>query len=371
MNIETTTTDHSDSFNGAKPITHAEYTVGWVCALASELIAAIAMLQTEHPNLETPATDQNTYTLGSIGKHNIVIACLPKGLTGNNSAATVATQMINTFPNIKFGLMVGTGSGIPPKVRLGDVVVSTPIEAYPGVVQWGLGRATENGFQRTGALNKPPRSLLTALTKVEAAHAMYGSMIPEYLEELKKKYPKLAPRYLRSESLKDISFKSNCRHISKSIALAEGLADPDEDEDEEDEEDNCRFCDKTKVFKRDGREMQVHFGLIASGDQIINDAKIRNQLNKELGGKVLCVETEAAGLSTGFPCLIIRGIRDYADAHQTKYWQEHAAAVAAAFARELLGYVQPSEVDRERPVKDILLQRQCQPLHQILSTNNF
>jgi nucleoside phosphorylase len=70
--------------------------------------------------------------------------------------------------------------------------------------------------------------------------------------------------------------------------------------------------------------------------------------------KVLCVEMEAAGLMDNFPCIVIRGICDYADSHKNKAWQEHAAAVAAAFAKELLGYVQPQEVNGEEAIKDVL-----------------
>lgn len=102
--------------------------------------------------------------------------------------------------------------------------------------------------------------------------------------------------------------------------------------------------------------MRVHYGLIASGNQVIKDATFRDRLDEEFGGYVLCVEMEAAGLMNNFPCIVIRGICDYADSHKNKDWQEHAAAVAAAFAKELLQYVQPSEVVEERPVKDILEQ---------------
>lgn len=107
-------------------------------------------------------------------------------------------------------------------------------------------------------------------------------------------------------------------------------------------------------MKRKSREMYVHYGLIASGNKIIKDATFRDKLNKDLGGSVLCVEMEAAGLMDNFPCIVIRGICDYADSHKNKDWQEYAAAVAAAFAKELLGYVQPSNVEGERAAKDIL-----------------
>jgi hypothetical protein len=51
---------------------------------------------------------------------------------------------------------------------------------------------------------------------------------------------------------------------------------------------------------------------------------------------ILCVEMEAAGLMDAFPCLVIRGICDYADSHKNKQWQPFAAAVAAGYAKELL-----------------------------------
>ncbi len=100
--------------------------------------------------------------------------------------------------------------------------------------------------------------------------------------------------------------------------------------------------------------MRIHYGLIASGNQVIKDAGFRDRLNQDLGRNVLCVEMEAAGLMDGFPCIVIRGICDYADSHKNKEWQEYAAAVAAAFAKELLEYVQPSDVDGEVTAKDVL-----------------
>ena len=50
-----------------------------------------------------------------------------------------------------------------------------------------------------------------------------------------------------------------------------------------------------------------------------------------------------------FPCLVIRGICDYADSHKNKQWQGYAAAAAAAYAKELLSVIQPNQVE-ETPV---------------------
>ena len=58
-----------------------EYTVGWICALPIELAAAQEMLDAEHEDLEQDEHDNNLYSLGRIREHNVVIVCLPGGLT--------------------------------------------------------------------------------------------------------------------------------------------------------------------------------------------------------------------------------------------------------------------------------------------------
>ena len=56
---------------------------------------------------------------------------------------------------------------------------------------------------------------------------------------------------------------------------------------------------------------------------------------------MLCFEMEAAGRMNNFPCLMVRGVCDYADAHKNKRWQPYAAAIAAAYAKELLSIIPP------------------------------
>src|SRR5271154_856157 len=129
-------------------LSHQDYTVGWICALPAELAAAMAMLDEEHPPLSQSADDDNVYTLGRIGEHNVVIACFPAGQMGNNSAATVATHMRHSFGATRFGLMVGIGGGVPSEdhdIRLGDVVVSKPGKHNGGVVQYDTGRTIAEG----------------------------------------------------------------------------------------------------------------------------------------------------------------------------------------------------------------------------------
>jgi hypothetical protein len=56
-----------------KKLIHEDYTVGWICPLEVEQIAAMEMLDEEHERLPQLATDHNVYNLGSIAGHNVVI----------------------------------------------------------------------------------------------------------------------------------------------------------------------------------------------------------------------------------------------------------------------------------------------------------
>lgn len=107
-----------------------QFTVGWICALPIEAAAAWTMLdKTYQPVHRGNPQDTNSYMLGRIGGHNVVIASLPSGSNGITSTATMTVNMLSSFPNIRFGLLVGIGGGSSSKkhdIRLGDVVVSRP-----------------------------------------------------------------------------------------------------------------------------------------------------------------------------------------------------------------------------------------------------
>jgi nucleoside phosphorylase len=318
--------------------THDDYTIGWVCALSKEMTAARSMLDDEHSDLPLPSSDHNTYCLGCIGIHNVVIACLPKGEIGTTSAATVATQMSSTFTSIRFGLMVGVGGGVPSKsndIRLGDVVVSTPTDQHGGVIQWDFGKTTKGGrFERTGALNRPPAVLMTALAKLEATHEMEDSKVSKYLSDMVAKYPKLSSKFTRQASIDDVLFEAKYDHVDNNAT--------------------CGTCDTNRIVPRTPRDaVAIHYGLIASGNQVMKYGAKRDEISKDLGG-VLCFEMEAAGLMNQFPCITIRGICDYADSHKNKQWQEYAAATAAAFTKELLDTIPANQVLTTRKADEVI-----------------
>lgn len=104
---------------------------------------------------------------------------------------------------------------------------------------------------------------------------------------------------------------------------------------------------------RDREEVVVHYGTIASGNQVMRSAAERDRVSTELGG-VLCFEMEAAGLMNSFPCLVVRGICDYADSHKDKRWQPYAAAMAAAYAKEVLSVIPLAQVAASRTAEEAI-----------------
>ncbi|KAN0076607.1 hypothetical protein V8E54_006749 [Elaphomyces granulatus] len=308
-------------------MTHEDYTVTWICALPLEAAAAKAILDKTHLQLSQSAADDNAYMLGEISGHNIVIACLPSGVYGTVSAATVAANMRTTFPSIRFGLMVGIGGGVPSTnddIRLGDVVVSKPTGVLGGVVQYDYGKTVASGvFQQTGMMNQPPQVLLNTIARLHADEILGNNRsIVEVISNVLNTNVQTKSRSL----------------FSRPADEHDRLFNPAYDHPQSD--DTCINCDKRQLIHRHPRtsnEPRIHYGLIASGNQVMKHGKTRDQLGKEYG--MLCFEMEAAGLMNQLPCLVIRGICDYSDSHKNKDWQGYAALAAAAYARILLSGV--------------------------------
>lgn len=306
-------------------LTHDDYTIAWICALPLEAAAARAMLEKTHDPLPTPSSDSNAYTLGEVNGHHIVITYLPAGVIGKVSAATVVSRMRSTFPRLQSGLMVGIGGGVPGKnndIRLGDVVVSKPVGKHSGVIQYDYGKTLQGGLlELTGSLNKPPHAFLTCMSQLEAKQMIEGKNNLDYIvQDALERHPSMKENFSLPEQDTDLLFDSSYHHAVKG--------------------DTCDKCDQDKLVKRQPRKTRaprIHYGLIASGDQVMKDSETRDLLAERHG--ILCFEMEAAGLMDGLPSLAIRGICDYCDSHKQKGWQGYAAVAAAAYAKLLLSVV--------------------------------
>jgi hypothetical protein len=103
-------------------------------------------------------------------------------MAGNCFAATVVAQLRNTYPRLRFGLLVGIDGGVPTKtdegpIRLGHVVVSQPVGQHSGAVQYDHGKAEANTFVRKGYLSPPPHVLLNAALEAQV-HRLDMSIDP-------------------------------------------------------------------------------------------------------------------------------------------------------------------------------------------------
>jgi nucleoside phosphorylase len=211
---------------------------------------------------------------------------------------------------------VGIGGGVPSSendIRLGDVVVSHPNGAHPAVVQYDMGKILENGeFERTGRLQEPPRLLMTAISNLKANPNPEANSLRRFLKEIGEE----RPAYQFPGRDADILFAIGSLHRTTDY--------------------DCYKC-KGELIDRPMRvsdEPEIFYGPIGSGNQVMKSAERRDCLQAR--HKILCFEMEAAGVMNLIPCLVIRGICDYADSHKNKVWQQYAAAAAASYAKLLL-----------------------------------
>ncbi|KAL0258664.1 hypothetical protein SLS55_006163 [Diplodia seriata] len=323
-----------------------EYTVGIITALPHERAAVIGMLDEKHDrpaNYTQDKHDHNVYAWGNMGDHNVVVATLPAGSYGTNSAAHTVGPMLSSLPNLRFGLLVGIGAGIPQPgydVRLGDVAISVPQDATGGIFQYDAFKAkSDHQVEHIGFLNQPSSILLAAVQSLKGNHILEASKVPEYLEAMVEKWPKMAkakPSFTYQGSAQDRLFPADYQHVDKSSS--------------------CSGCDSTQEMHREARndcDPVFHYGIIASGNTLVKDSLHRDELVKRIPG-CICFEMEAAGVMNKLPCLVIRGICDYADSHKNDLWRNYAAAVAAAYAKELLCEIAEDVVNRSKTATEIM-----------------
>ncbi|KAE8873266.1 hypothetical protein PTNB73_02417 [Pyrenophora teres f. teres] len=311
-----------------------QFTIGWICPLPLEKEAARLVLDEEYPQDEVQ--HQNAFYLGGrIGNHKIVIGVQRRiGLTG---AAILAEKIRAGFPNIKYFLLVGIAGGVPrygpagtvSDIVLGDVVVSSPRGNHGGVVQYDKGAWEGQGrLNFRGHTSGVPGDLIAAVNNFRAE----GSSKTNIAEVLKQMRLKLDDerqhQYDDPGPGRDRLYQDTYEHQGTEL-------------------DDCRdCCDADHVDSRSDRgggairlvdKPSVHFGNIASSNQLQISAVQRNRVQQE--HDVICFEMEAAGVMDEYPCVVVRGICDYADSHKNKGWQNYAAATAVAYAKGLLDMI--------------------------------
>ncbi|KAI6308809.1 hypothetical protein MCOR29_009167 [Pyricularia oryzae] len=292
-----------------KKLQSTDYHVAWIAPVSDlELLPSRLMLDEEHdaPDYDT-AYDDNVYTCGALAGHNVVIATCAPGMTGNVNAGRVTGSMFKTFSSIRMAMLVGIGGGVPraepsddptEDVHFGNVVVGWPGDGGPACIYYDSGRwHTDGEFEVFGTINRPDQMLLNALGKLVSDHEMDRSTFDVHRKRL------LQSKYNR----------------------------------------NSQLVQRPERTGEEATGFIFHRGRIATGNAVVKDGERRDQIRDQCNG-ALCIEMEAAGVDAGRPCLVIRGISDYADSHKGDVWRSYAAGNAAVFARELLSKIPPSSV---------------------------
>lgn len=337
LGITETSTCTASTTEGEKkrPTLRNDFEIAIICALPLEADAVTALLDKNWEDegglpFQKAAGDTNAYSAGVIGAYNVIIVHMP-GM-GKVSAAVAAACCRLGFPGIKLVLVVGICGAVPFKpngeeIVLGDVIISD------AVIQYDIGRRLPERFARKDslldALGRPSMEIRGMLAKLKGrlvSHRL-NSKMAKYMENLRHN-PQLGAAYPGSD--KDVLFESDYRHTG--------------------DEQSCEKagCDGSIVVRQRLQRTDstsdlnptVHVGLIASGDSVMKSGLERDAIAAAEG--IIAFEMEGAGVWDSFPCVVIKGVCDYADSHKSKTWQRYAAATAAACMKAFLELWTPS-----------------------------
>lgn len=190
-------------------------------------------------------------------------------------------------------------------------------------------------------MNQPPTVLRTALHGLKARYESEGYQLEEAINSVLEKKSRLRKKYKRPDQSSDRLYKSAIIHPPRGDASCAGVCSAD----------SSSLTLRTERTEDDDNPA-IYYRLVASSNQLIKDALIRDKLIEEKD--VLYFEMEAAGLMNHFPCLVIRGICDYSDTYKNKEWQGYVAMAAAAYAKDLLCRIPPNKVEAEKRISEIL-----------------
>ncbi|KAJ0418894.1 hypothetical protein BJY00DRAFT_314571 [Aspergillus carlsbadensis] len=338
-----------------RPKSRKDYTIAIICALPLEADAVEALFDEHHDRLGkyygVQQGDANAYINGRIGKHNVVLCYMP-GM-GKGSAAAAASSLQVSYTGIELALVVGIcgGGPSPPKyeeIFLGDVIISD------SVLKYDFGRQYPGGFQRKtdhiqDTFGRPVRRIRTLLNGLRAENSRreFQEQTQQYLQTLQRTHGRWNhPR------VRDVLFKASylhkhydrgpgsvwctCRNSGSSDEICEvALGQPCDDLD----------CDRSEAVRyRDSSENTlpaVYIGTVASADTVMKSGQHRDEIVRK--EKVIGFEMEGSGVWDNVPCIIIKGVCDYADSHKNKLWQAYAAATGASAAKTFLEYWMPAD----------------------------
>ena len=214
-----------------------------------------------------------------------------------------------------------------------------------GLVQYDFGRQYTDGFKRKsevndtlGRQNQEIRALLSKLQVGRSKKRLLAKTMDYLTTTSELKYPgitqdRLFPPWYRHKHQNPM----DCETCKQCITSGDRVCDIAL-------EYPCAHlkCAEAELITRKRLEgnaeyqgPMVHYGKIASGNQVVISGEYRDKIAAQ--EKVIAFEMEGAGVWDNFPCIVIKGVCDYADSHKSYDWQSYAATTATAVAKAFLG----------------------------------
>ncbi|RSL60576.1 hypothetical protein BHE90_015699 [Fusarium euwallaceae] len=230
--------------------------------------------------------------------------------------------MRSSYSSLRLVILIGVCCAAPRsrdgEILLGDVVISKTL------VQYDFGRRYPYRLIRKstvdeniGRANKDVRNLVT-IFKTDRDRGRLEKRTAYFLQQLQAKAAQAGRRGNDMGPVCDKALGLLCADLGCDDAY---LVTRD------------RLTTKQKDGS-DAARLAVHFGAIASGDAVIKSAVDRDRLLTEAG--VIAFEMVGAGVWDELPCIIAKGVCDYADSHKHKAWQNFAAATSASTCKAIL-----------------------------------
>lgn len=361
-----------------RPVSPNGYRIAVICALQIEADAVEDMFDEDwekdhkYPELQN---DPNTYTMGRIGEHNVVLAHMP-GI-GKANSANVAGSFRMSFPEIRLGLVVGICGGMPfirehpnpsePRevdVFLGDVIISTEVFQYDLGHQFSDTHIPTDTIQNMlGRPNPKIRSFLRKMGGIKG-RARLEHKTRDYLDNMLEKKGFEKWKYQGVE--KDILYKSDYLHKHRQPKGCDCTKSEDSVCQKARRELTCEDLEcssEPSVIRRtrlkevaDDAPNQanasnksamepsphVHFGKVASGDSVVKSATHRDELAES--HEIIGFEMEGAGAWDSMPIVVIKSVVDYADSHKSYLWQKYGAACGAACMKAVMSEWRVEEI---------------------------
>ncbi|KAI8218349.1 hypothetical protein K4K54_010543 [Colletotrichum sp. SAR 10_86] len=331
-----------------RPQHRDEFEIAVVCALPLES-DAVSLIFDEFwggeggHGLGRAPGDQNSYTNGRIGDHNVVLVHLPN--MGKVSTAAAAAELRSSYTRLKLAVLTGICGGVPrhdggKEIFLGDVIISQV------VVQYDLGRQYPDKFIRKdttsdnlGRPNQDIRSLLASVQGTFGLGRLQQQML-RILDQIQHDKAGHQTGYIRPPPTEDILFEPAYlhRHHDQINCGCDDNAACDKAMNASCSDLRCAENSVLRTGQPGSSRSQdprIYIGQVASGDTVMKSGKRRDEVARE--HDVIAFEMEGAGVWDQVPCLVVKGVCDYADSHKNKVWQPYAAAVAAATTKALLG----------------------------------